>query len=240
MIHLALENKQGSGICGASLINAQYAVTAAHCLKQKNGDEVQSIVVMLGVNDMQQQFETWTTIIKVEKWYYKNYIHRKMTNDIALLKLATPVEFNEAVKPICLPPAGRYYTKGIVHALGWGAINDVHYDMSALLQEADLEVLPDSSCQNIYHKWFYPNVMMCAGYLDGSKDTCSGDSGGPIFIYDDNHDATLIGLTSFANAGCGRPGMLAVYTRIASFTNWLVSKAAPGGPICFGTFTIPE
>ena len=43
-------------------------------------------------------------------------------NDIALLKLATPITFNENVQPVCAPDSSVDYTYRKVLTSGWGVI----------------------------------------------------------------------------------------------------------------------
>ena len=58
---------------------------------------------------------------------------------------------------------------------------------------------------------------MCAGYPEGGKDACSGDSGGP---YIENETGFLVGLVSWGY-GCARPGYPGVNTEIGYFVDWI-------------------
>uniref|UniRef100_T1H183 Peptidase S1 domain-containing protein n=1 Tax=Megaselia scalaris TaxID=36166 RepID=T1H183_MEGSC len=59
---------------------------------------------------------------------------------------------------------------------------------------------------------------ICAGDLEGIKDTCQGDSGGPIFMKK-LFTPYAIGLTSFGGS-CAH-GIPAVYTRISEYLDWI-------------------
>ena len=60
--------------------------------------------------------------------------------------------------------------------------------------------------------------MICASF--GCKDTCSGDSGGPM-TYFINGKPTLVGVTSWGSEQCGTTGYPGVYTEVAAYVNWI-------------------
>ena len=56
------------------------------------------------------------------------------------------------------------------------------------------------------------------------RDTCSGDSGGPLLVKSDRHSPTfLLGVVSFGINKCGT-GVPGVYTNVQSFMPWIRSK----------------
>jgi secreted trypsin-like serine protease len=71
--------------------------------------------------------------------------------------------------------------------------------------------------------------MLCAGIKEGGRDSCSGDSGGPLFMKDGSK-LTQIGVVSWgegpldAAAPCGHANAYGVYTRLANYTDWIKSK----------------
>ncbi|KAF2890093.1 hypothetical protein ILUMI_14222, partial [Ignelater luminosus] len=56
--------------------------------------------------------------------------------------------------------------------------------------------------------------MFCGGWPSGSRDSCSGDSGGPLLQM-----GLLVGITSWGRK-CGR-GYPGVYTKLSEFQDWL-------------------
>ncbi|KAL1464067.1 hypothetical protein WDU94_003750 [Cyamophila willieti] len=56
--------------------------------------------------------------------------------------------------------------------------------------------------------------MMCAGYPEGGKDSCQGDSGGSLLTED------LDGIVSWG-IGCARSNSPGVYTRVNHYMEWL-------------------
>jgi trypsin len=103
----------------------------------------------------------------------------------------------------------RDYT--LLKVAGWGATKRGG-DISTVLLEANVPVIPHHLCQEIYTK--LASSAFCAGYLFGGADTCQGDSGGPIFTgYGDR--IMLVGVTS-AGSGCGEMKGPGVYTKISA------------------------
>ena len=67
-------------------------------------------------DEYSQEFEDIKIISHEEYGSIGRYDH-----DIMLIKLAQPVEFNEAVSPICLPSPGDEFSEGMrCYTTGWG------------------------------------------------------------------------------------------------------------------------
>lgn len=64
--------------------------------------------------------------------------------------------------------------------------------------------------------------MICAGVLEGGKDTCQGDSGGPIqvILQDPYCMYSIIGITSFGSY-CGFSNSPAIYTNVTYYIPWI-------------------
>lgn len=70
----------------------------------------------------------------------------------------------------------------------------------------------------------------CAYDPDGEKDSCQGDSGGPLqIVLPKTETAKVVGIVSFG-MGCGI-GLPGVYTRVASYVDWIESIVWPNGQV---------
>lgn len=98
-------------------------------------------------------------------------------NDIALVKMDGPVQFNNYIRPACLPQSRRIETKHVI-ASGWGRLN-YNSDVSEHLQKVVLEIFTQHECNQSYfnegrqlRRGIDDEIQLCAGsHIDG-KDTC--------------------------------------------------------------------
>lgn len=114
---------QPLNICGGAIINQWWVVTAAHCLDNNlTGIGRFEIVVgqhfvSIGNRSGREQFRD----IALELWH-PLYIGGASAYDIAIVRLDRPLEFNEFVQPIALPPqAARPPQSGSLSVFGWGS-----------------------------------------------------------------------------------------------------------------------
>jgi secreted trypsin-like serine protease len=61
--------------------------------------------------------------------------------------------------------------------------------------------------------------MICAGFPQGGKDSCNGDSGGPMMVLREGK-YTQVGIVSFG-IGCAQPNQYGVYARIEFALPWI-------------------
>jgi len=63
----------------------------------------------------------------------------------------------------------------------------------------------------------------CAGWPEGRKDACSGDSGGPLICVSKDNQPVLWGLTSFG-IRCGERNSPGVYARVEKYMSWIAEE----------------
>ncbi|OWR45815.1 chymotrypsin protease [Danaus plexippus plexippus] len=106
-------------------------------------------------------------------------------------------------------------------ASGFGIIgDDLKVTSTQYLSSVSLTIISNEECSAIYPGYIQDSHICTIGNNTGS--TCHGDSGGPLAVKI-HGKSILVGATSFgSNTGCEK-GYPAVYTRITSFVDWIVS-----------------
>ncbi|XP_078354327.1 uncharacterized protein LOC144638916 [Oculina patagonica] len=207
-------------ICGASILDHYWIVTAAHCVKSKS-KERKAANFNVTVGELHREvIEGSEQNIPVEKIILHNKFDRQnVQNDIALMKLKQPILFNAHVRPICLPDFD-FDVGTSCYVTGWGKTGP-SISTSDILQETTVPLMNHRVCRNHY-KAIKPvtSHMRCAGTLGQSQGTCTGDSGGPLAC-ERYGRWYLMGVASWAKDGCTNKGDPAVFSDTFYFKNWL-------------------
>lgn len=209
---------RGQHICGGSIISSMWIVSAAHCFESYNRPslwKVQSGDVNLFRMWYNNQAKSVDKIIS-----HRKYNTRTSDNDIALLKLSSPLTFSTNIKPVCLPNVGLDLSPGRqAWITGWGATRSSGPPPTTLNQ-AQVTIYSRETCnQRHVLRGQVTKTMICAGKLRGGVDSCQGDSGGPLVVKDGNN-WWLVGDTSWG-IGCARRNKPGVYGNVPYFVDWI-------------------
>nr|XP_014354147.1 PREDICTED: transmembrane protease serine 12-like [Latimeria chalumnae] len=203
--------------CGGSVIDNSLVLTAAHCFAlytDISNWRVVAGIQQITVHTLQTQIRQIHSIV-----LHKKFKERTLEHDIALLKLSSPLVFNDYIQPICISAdTTEKLHDQLCYISGWGIGGE-----GDVLQEAEVKMIPTETCNgpDAYDGVVFKN-MLCAGREAGGIDSCEGDSGGPLTCYnEDQNKFTLIGITSFGN-GCGLARFPGIYTKVSKYVPWIV------------------
>jgi len=231
--------------CGGTLVNNRYVITAAHCTsgpgvptdwrltgvrlgewdKTTNPD---CVIDKNGNRDCASaHIDVGVAEIVIHPQY--NARSRDQPNDIALLRLAQTIVYNDFIKPICLPIESNLRSATFLNTAmdiaGWGVTES--NAASNRKQKATVDIASFQTCRRQYSnaRITLNANQLCAGGKEG-VDSCKGDSGGPL-MHRENRRIYLVGIVSIGRTQCGVRDWPGVYTKVGNYIDWIEDSMRP-------------
>uniref|UniRef100_A0A182JVF9 Peptidase S1 domain-containing protein n=1 Tax=Anopheles christyi TaxID=43041 RepID=A0A182JVF9_9DIPT len=219
--------------CGGAILTESWILTAAHCKTSYTEDGFIEIVAgahnILSPEEVNQRRKAEQIIT------HEQYCGTVCPYDIALIRVADPFVLGETVNPIRLPTLNEsFYGNALVS--GWGAVTpalipEYPDKLRAMLywapyfQKVVLPLVDYAECRQLWYDVSHlAETNLCAGPEDGSKSSCSADSGGPLVTMNGtrvSEEPVLIGLVSWGPYPCASPWRPNIFTGVAYFIEWI-------------------
>ena len=196
----------GGGLCGCTLIHSDICLTAGHCkgaFKQ----------VLIGGTALDGTGSEYISVIG--EYRHPRFSMTTVSNDIMLVKLArkSKAPIQRLNYDTTIPKEGQALT-----VIGFGYTNPNAQKAASKLQKVSITMLNFKTCAKFWAAKGYKldSRNICAGVMKGGKDSCFGDSGGPLLT----KSGVQVGIVSFG-IGCAMKNTPPVYTNVATFKNFI-------------------
>ncbi len=199
--------------CGGTVIDSRHVVTAAHCVKAKDGSQWDRIEIVTGDASLESdKVIRRTSHTAICHAGADNFL----ANDIAIIKLKEPLpreivpaKIDDYRRPTVSPG-------GIAIAAGWPVTGDRAGE--TVLKKVPLSVTDVE----------WPGFITVTSPFGRMEGVCQGESGGPLLTTTNGHRSiagVLSGIQQGTNDHTGEPCMMAgydmYYTPIAAYRDWI-------------------
>ncbi|RJX69686.1 serine protease [Vibrio sinensis] len=213
-----------SSFCGATMLNSQYVLTAAHCLYGQR-DVMLHTVVAPQLSD-ESQFLNQSQSRAAEFYYLNSFVDSNdalWPDDIAIIKLEEPLPVPDYMRLINDSLNDVYPFIGDYRIVGHGWLSSTDQGGSTLLQ-APVTPISNATCRAVFGNQLTNKQICFDGPISGGlkNSTCNGDSGGPVYWFNGS-EYIQIGVTSFGPSVCGDPTVNAtsVFTELYDYQDWI-------------------
>lgn len=93
---------RGAGsMCGGALIDTRHVLTAAHCISSPI--QPNDYKVYIGAHEINKPMYMEQELSVSKIWVHEQYSGSTTANDVAVIRLAKPIQITDKVNVICLP-----------------------------------------------------------------------------------------------------------------------------------------
>ena len=224
VLMLIQQNGEFIPICGGTLIDDRKVLTAGHC-STFSGPYL-FIPNFYSFNDFSAEIPPDRLFSAASRAIHPSFVSTptRIDYDVAVFTLTRSA--NTAQATLYDGSSSLSGSNGTV--IGVGLLNSATRTTPTTLQEVSTPVVSNSACQTRWGSGVQiSSRVMCAGFVGSARGSCSGDSGGPLWV---NQSGRRIqaGIVSFGPMDCANNSLLyGGYARISALASFIKTQA-PG------------
>ncbi|XP_050097695.1 brachyurin-like [Anopheles aquasalis] len=225
-VALVGEYALGTGVCGGSILTNLYVLTAAHCIVE--GPLNEPIIGGIAVIGAHNRIEAEPSQQRIPYEpsgivAHPEYTLTNIRNDIGVVRLNSPIEFNDRVQPVRLPARSddRQFGGFIGTVSGFGLTADGGTLPDVLMYTSN-PVLTNADCTSQWNSDLIEPQNVCLSGA-GGRNACNSDSGGPLTVQDGG--SLQIGVVSFGSGQGCEINVPSVYARVTYYLEWIEANS---------------
>ncbi|CAM5150235.1 unnamed protein product [Eretmochelys imbricata] len=221
---VSIQDLQHNHLAFGSILSEHWILSAASSFQTRHPAFAEVRITDLNVQRKTQPQYSISTIVP-----HEDFNEITLDKNIALLKTATPVEFSDAVQPICFP--SRNLTTATLEncwVSGWLHPTAGRRMAASFLRKLSVVDVDPCPLKRIV-------TTECSSHRDSDNVTgCLGDPGNPVMCQaKGTGDWVLNGVLSQGGMRCYGPFL---YTKVAYYSDWISATTADAGVPVYPTF----
>ncbi|EDV91205.1 GH17321 [Drosophila grimshawi] len=207
-----IENGKYKHLCGGTILNKYFVITAAHCTLLPQQLYAKNLFVIGGSNMLYDRKSIRFRVRELKRHPKFQPFHG---NDIMLLQLTSAIPLDN-LRFSAIDFRQSYRVDKDLHLilLGWGRTK---VQTPKNIEVVHFRTMSNAKCFVNYKFKYLKNGDICANNTKGDRGACDGDSGGPLIDEQLNY---LHGVLSYGRKPCVK-GRIYVFTRMSEYIGWI-------------------
>lgn len=211
--------RSDGGKAGGVILSENWILTAAHVVTDgSNGQQLVANQITIKAGSTNVNGGVTLNVDQIIR--HPNYTSSSINNDIALIRLATPLSYDVNILPINYDKnAASVAVNDLAIVSGWGLLS---YDVGSHSGTGTVDLY----AAEVRISTVEPNFLFTSSTGSSQQAPCYGDSGGPLTIGSGYTGKLLVGIVNgWGDCNVGAKG----YARVSTYADWILSETGITG-----------